>query len=410
MAADSSGGAFSISCTNKFDSLSNMEYENSDTHTSSKRKAYDKSANLTDEFSFKKPNIGNTTSPTDDAKLSNSTKDKNQSMNNNSKNSSIIFYREGIPGPYSVWVRNLIANKQVSPFKIGSLVFKRYSSIKDIFRRSRSKVEIVLASREQANALAQDKVINSNGFEAFVPEFRRTRKGVIRGIDPEFCPEDILEGIKCPGPHNINVNSVHRMNRKNKLYTPSNDESQKWIPTRSIIRTFEGQVIPEYLYGWGARVKVEVYVQRVMQCYNCFKFGHTSKTCRSDKIYFNCGDLDHKGECPYKAPRCANCAKDNPEDAKHVSVSSSCPKFIEQKKINNIMAYENLSFAEAKALVSHRRQTTGSFTGKTAESHPLLSKVLSNSGNQSNNHQKSNQTSKNQSSGDWVWPKKSLSQ
>ncbi|KAL7300844.1 hypothetical protein TKK_0006402 [Trichogramma kaykai] len=64
-----------------------------------------------------------------------------------------IFYREGIPGPYSVWVRSTTSNKEISHFKIGSIVYKKYNSIKDIFKRSRSKVEIILTSREQANEL-----------------------------------------------------------------------------------------------------------------------------------------------------------------------------------------------------------------------------------------------------------------
>ncbi|KAL7299193.1 hypothetical protein TKK_0007789 [Trichogramma kaykai] len=174
MAADSSSGTFSISCSNKFEGLSEMEHENSDTHIRSTIEYPSNDSN----FKISKPNIPN---PTDDVKLTDSNKDKNQNKNSNT-NASITFYREGIPGPYSVWVRSLTANKEVSPFKIGSLVYKRYSSIKDIFRKSKSKVEIVLSSKEQANALATDKVINSNDFEVFVPGFRRTRKGVIGGI------------------------------------------------------------------------------------------------------------------------------------------------------------------------------------------------------------------------------------
>uniref|UniRef100_A0ABD2WIS4 CCHC-type domain-containing protein n=1 Tax=Trichogramma kaykai TaxID=54128 RepID=A0ABD2WIS4_9HYME len=149
--------------------------------------------------------------------------------------------------------------------------------------------------------------------------------------------------------------------------------SHRWIPTKSIVCTFEGQYFPDKVYVWGVSVEVEPYVQNIMQCYKCFKFQHTTKTCRGSQICFNCGETQHTGEaCKFLTPHCANCTSDQ---ANHVSVSSKCPKIIEQKKINNLMAYKNLSCFEAKALVTHNKSNAmgeNSLSGILSNQFPRL--------------------------------------
>ncbi|XP_014235551.2 mediator of RNA polymerase II transcription subunit 13-like [Trichogramma pretiosum] len=303
---------------------------------------------------------------------------KNEMTNSNSNNNTplvpIVYYRENIPGPYSVWVRSTVSNKEVSQFKIGSLVYRKYDSIKNICRRSRSKVEIIVTSRTQANTLANDTSFKKHDLETYVPGFRRTRKGVIKGIDLEFSDEDILDGITCSGP--MKVMEVRRMSRKNKQHSTQDVNDSKWIPTKSIVCTIEGQKLPEHVYIFGVRVKVEPYVQKVMQCYNCLKYRHTAKTCRGKSRCFNCGDLKHEGACAHTAPRCANCSQEGLSDTNHKSIDSSCPIFIAHKKINNIMAYDNVTFAEAKDAVFPNKSAppTRSLTGKSAEQYPPLNK------------------------------------
>uniref|UniRef100_A0ABD2XP87 Uncharacterized protein n=1 Tax=Trichogramma kaykai TaxID=54128 RepID=A0ABD2XP87_9HYME len=253
---------------------------------------------------------------------------KNELTNSNSNNNTplvpIVYYRENIPGPYSVWVRSTVSNKEVSQFKIGSLVCRRYDSIKNICRRSRTKIEIIVTSRTQANALANDTSFKKHDLETYVPGFRRTRKGVIKGIDLEFSDQDILDGIICSGP--MKVMEVRRMSRKNKQQSTQDVNGSKWIPTKSIVCTIEGQKLPEHVYVFGVRVRVE--------------------------------------------------PQEGLSGINHKSIDSSCPIFIAHKKINNIMAYDNLTFSEAKDAVFPNKSTppTRSFTDKSVEQYPPLNK------------------------------------
>ncbi|KAL7303483.1 hypothetical protein TKK_0004662 [Trichogramma kaykai] len=289
------------------------------------------------------------------------------------------FYKSNAKGPYSVWVRSKTPNKEISQFKVGSLLFKNYSSIQEICRRSRSKVEIYVLSRDQANKLANDQSLIEHGLEAFVPGFRKTRKGIVKYIDVEFSDVELLEGIKCP--EFTKVVEVRRINRKERFMSNASNISEeentqvKWIPTKSVVLSFEDQTLPDYISVWGVRVKVEPYVSKVMQCYKCLKFHHTTKTCRGKQMCFNCGEEQHPNEnCKSRTPACANCKADpsiNPEDVYHVSISSKCPKVQEQRKINIVMAYDNLSFSQAKALVAPSRTRPNS-VNKTQENYPVL--------------------------------------
>uniref|UniRef100_A0ABD2X868 Uncharacterized protein n=1 Tax=Trichogramma kaykai TaxID=54128 RepID=A0ABD2X868_9HYME len=142
-----------------------------------------------------------------------------------------------------------------------------------------------------------------------------------------------LEGIKIPG--SIQVIGVKRLNRKDRSQQPeASNTSNQWVPTKSIVCTFEGQNLPETVYVWGVSAIVKPYVQRVMQCYTEKKLSK-----RTTKVHFVVAQF-------------------NANKANHVSVSAKCPKIIEQKKINTLMAYRNLSFFEAKALVSSSRNKT----------------------------------------------------
>ncbi|XP_023317041.1 uncharacterized protein LOC111694182 [Trichogramma pretiosum] len=335
--------------------------------------------------------------------LTNNEKGQNEKIANNQGYSQDmdntkpqIFYRENIPGPYSVQVRSLIPNAEVSQFKIGSLVYKLYPSIQEIYRRGRSRVEIIFLNREQANDLANNKSLRNYNLEAYVPGFRKSRKGIIRGIDVDFSEDEILEGVK--GLNTINILDVRRLISKVKNET---DKEKKWVPTRSVVLSFEGQNLPGYIYIWGVRAKVEPYVQNVMQCYNCLKFGHITKTCRGKSVCFNCGELQHPNlPCQTTTPRCANCKADDslsPDEINHVSISSKCPKMIEQKKINIQMAYENLSFVEARALVVPKKNTSSNANTvmKTKENFPTLDNAksriprMSNQSNRTNIHKPS---------------------
>lgn len=52
-------------------------------------------------------------------------------------------------------------------------------------------------------------------------------------------------------------------------------------------------------------LKIRPYVEKVLQCFNCYRFGHLSKHCHNKKICVTCNEEFH-GYCD-KDLKCANC-------------------------------------------------------------------------------------------------------
>ncbi|XP_045466590.1 uncharacterized protein LOC123675288 [Harmonia axyridis] len=94
---------------------------------------------------------------------------------------------------------------------------------------------------------------------------------------------------------------------------------------------------------------VFLYVGPVIQCYNCLRYDHTKVNCSNpvdSKRCRNCASNHNEGECPDpNNPKCVFLS------GKHASTDRNCPEFLHQKKINNLIAVENISYFEAVKLI-----------------------------------------------------------
>lgn len=95
--------------------------------------------------------------------------------------------------------------------------------------------------------------------------------------------------------------------------------------------------------GMNTELRVRPYVELVMQCYNCYKYGHTKSKCRSNTRCVICADLAH-GNCQ-EVTRCRNCG------GNHRSSSRVCPIYEQNKTIKQIIAWNNVSYFEAMKIL-----------------------------------------------------------
>uniref|UniRef100_A0A6P7GPJ9 Uncharacterized protein LOC114344900 n=1 Tax=Diabrotica virgifera virgifera TaxID=50390 RepID=A0A6P7GPJ9_DIAVI len=112
-----------------------------------------------------------------------------------------------------------------------------------------------------------------------------------------------------------------------------------------MIVTFEGNILPSYISINSVFFPVETYIGKVTQCYNCLRFGHISKQCRSPQAHcIKCGKIKNEDHtCQDNDVQCIHC-----DSKDHVSISKKCPKYEHQKKIKNVMIEQKISFIEAK--------------------------------------------------------------
>lgn len=98
------------------------------------------------------------------------------------------------------------------------------------------------------------------------------------------------------------------------------------------------------------RLEVTPYVQQVLQCFQCLRYGHTAKACKSKPRCKYCGKYcesttapNHDPQtCEFKVnPSCLYCLGD------HEACNRLCPEYLRQKDIRLRMAFDNESFGEA---------------------------------------------------------------
>ena len=259
-------------------------------------------------------------------------------------------YEKDGKGPFEVWVRynhnesNLdSSSSNFNIYNVGRIVNKKYSSIKEIKKNGRSNGIIVFGNRSEANAALKDKVFLDNKMKTFIPNFKKERKGVLKGIPIDICESELIKNIVSP----VEVLKVKRLNRKNKNST---SDADKWIPTTSILISFSGDELPKEISIYYVLSKIHPYIRQPTQCFNCFRFGHVAKVCHNKKRCSICGESHDENiiECQDIVPRCANCKQS------HKSISKDCPIYLKNRLMFEKVAIDNILLAEARKLIFGR--------------------------------------------------------
>ncbi|GBM18048.1 hypothetical protein AVEN_75487-1 [Araneus ventricosus] len=95
--------------------------------------------------------------------------------------------------------------------------------------------------------------------------------------------------------------------------------------------------------------------QRFWRCFKCQKFGHSQQACRgASTICAKCSVSGHvSSECISDDIKCINCG------GAHPAFSRSCPRWVLEKEILSTKIRKNISFAEARKLITERTPKPG---------------------------------------------------
>lgn len=149
----------------------------------------------------------------------------------------------------------------------------RVSGVQKVDRKGRNRVGILFNSWMEANSFLNHRLLKERNLEAYLPSSLVTCKGVARNVLNDVTGEDIMSEIR-PGPKILDVKRIKKRQ--------SNDKGEvKYIETETVILIFEGKIIPKFVTIDYCDVPVHVYVNLVLLCFNCLRFGHSAKQCRS---------------------------------------------------------------------------------------------------------------------------------
>lgn len=219
-----------------------------------------------------------------------------------------------------------------------------------IEKKGRNRLCIVFDSYKAANSFLEDARLLGLGYTMFIPANLVSCKGIVRFVDKEIDTEELKLNSRA---QEIRVVGVKRLNRR--VFNQQTSTSE-FLPTSTVLFTFAGQVLPKFVSIYNLPMPVEPYILPVIQCQQCFLYGHTKKNCNGSERCPNCAEQRKKhGEtCVMK---CLHCSSPD-----HTSNSKSCPEFDRQKLMRQVMSFDNLSYFDANIRIPKNY--------KTAEYHP----------------------------------------
>ena len=121
-----------------------------------------------------------------------------------------------------------------------------------------------------------------------------------------------------------------------------------------IVLTFYGSCLPDYVHVGPLRLRLKSFIDRPLQCFNCYEFGHGRKHCTNSPRCGRCSALDaHSIDDCDKSPYCLHC-----RDA-HQLRSRDCPKYRLEQDVLQLANMNHISIGSARRELSHRLGETG---------------------------------------------------
>lgn len=229
----------------------------------------------------------------------------------------------------------------LQPINVGHTMAKE--NVRDIRKDGikslgRNRVSVEFTSAAAANSLVNNPCLGRNKLAASIPSYQVSRMGLVRGVPVEWTMEEFVSasGLK---EGNGRILKARRLQRK----VLREGGPPTWVPTQSVVVTFEGQILPSRVYAFYTSLVVEVYVLPTIQCRKCLRFGHIQTQCRSDARCFKCAHK-HPGENCNVAPEHITCLYCS---GRHFATDQRCPEFCRQKSIKKTMSELSISYQEA---------------------------------------------------------------
>ncbi|XP_061385277.1 uncharacterized protein LOC133320662 [Danaus plexippus] len=161
--------------------------------------------------------------------------------------------------------------------------------------------------------------------------------GIVRNVPVEWALEEVVSSLVVPE----GFGAVVRARRLNRKTTDNN--ATVWIPTPTVVLTFNGQKLPDRVFCYFTSLPVQTYILPTIQCNKCCRFGHIASQCRSKERCFICAQPHAGINCsnPSVPPTCLLCS------GNHKATDSNCPEHARQRAIKLVMSQENISYSEA---------------------------------------------------------------
>ncbi|KAJ4426388.1 hypothetical protein ANN_27202 [Periplaneta americana] len=173
--------------------------------------------------------------------------------------------------------------------KLGKMLFdSNIPNIQVLKPAGRNKFEIHFTNYFQF--LISDFDSKYNCSTLIIPYYHIHCKGILKNIAKDIDMDDIVKF----GTYNDNTTITHayRFNQKEI------DQGERvWMPSTTVLVTFWSQLLPKDVKLFYTIHTVQKYNNKVLQCRNCNKFGHSPKFCHNTATCMKCASEHSVREC-----------------------------------------------------------------------------------------------------------------
>lgn len=294
----------------------------------------------------------------------------NRAKNENNNNKKVFqkrFFSEYDLGPFEIYVQH--KEKNIGNYNILSIAKEIFNlkseEIIKINRKGKNRIGVIFSNYKGANKFLQNDVLVNKGYEAFIPSHHLQCKGIVRFVDKNLTEEEIKE-FSSINSLVTKIVEVRRMNRRVVEKSEKGQDKISFLPTGTICVIFSGRTIPKEIKIFGLPMKVIPFIEPVVQCQNCFIYGHSTSQCRSKSKCFKCSKI-HEPDVSCNT-LCMFC-----KSSEHQSKDPACPERMRQKEIKQIMSFQNISYFEAGQKVP-RNSTNKPGYNKEENNFPQLNR------------------------------------
>lgn len=205
--------------------------------------------------------------------------------------------------------------------------------IKDI--RINPRKNILAIDVNNVSALGQLQQMTELGgikMRPFIPMDDTSIAGVIYDIDIAIPNADLPTLIK-PANEGIVITQVRRLGN-----------------TRCVKVIFKGDCIPSHVKVGHFRHPVRPFIQKPLQCHQCFRLGHVRGVCPNSLLCPRCAEPHAEDTCRATTLKCANCS------GPHAASSKDCPRIKKERAVLKQMVRDNSTHREAAEVVKRRRR------------------------------------------------------
>ncbi|XP_050497442.1 uncharacterized protein LOC126878649 [Diabrotica virgifera virgifera] len=277
-----------------------------------------------------------------------------------------VEYKDTDFGPFLIMIESDKGKAgNIHPMDIGKVFHTMGTTgIKEISRKGMNRIGVIFNTSKQANMVLNSTEILEKGFLAYIPQKMLTSRGIIRDVSINISMENIVNDSKLQ--KNVKIISARRLNRR----VLDSSGTVTYIPTGTVQLLFDVRTPPKEIIIYSNLVTVDPYIPPVQQCFKCLRFGHSQRQCRGKARCPKCSDEHTVQSCTVSVPKCLYC------DLDHLATNKICKEFERQKKINEVMVFQDLTFFEAAKLfppIKEKPENSRMFQRRSRDFPSLLS-------------------------------------